>query len=62
MKYKGYQAAVQYDADDNIFVGSVRNTEDSLSFHGKTIKETEKNFQNCIDNYEAICKKIGKLK
>jgi predicted HicB family RNase H-like nuclease len=60
MKYKGYKATIAYDEDDKIFVGEVFGVEDSLNFHGNSIDELEKAFQDCIENYLNICKQIGK--
>ena len=51
MQYKGYTASIRYDKKDDIFVGEVLNTSDSLSFHGRSIEELESSFHQCIDNY-----------
>ena len=39
MEYKGYHAKIEYDSDDEIFVGHVLGLTDSLNFHGESIKE-----------------------
>ena len=36
MQYKSYRAKIEYDAEDNIFVGKVIGINDSLNFHGTT--------------------------
>lgn len=61
MEYKGYHATVEYDSDDNIFVGKVHGLSDSLSFHGVSVTELENMFHQSIDNYLDICAKIGKV-
>ena len=60
LEYKGYYAAVEYDAEDKIFVGEVLGITDSLNFHGKSMEELKETFSQCIDNYLGLCKKIGK--
>lgn len=60
LEYKGYHASVEYDAEDNIFVGEVFGIADSLNFHGTSVTELKEMFEQCIDNYLDLCKKIGK--
>ncbi|MBO4910156.1 MAG: type II toxin-antitoxin system HicB family antitoxin [Lachnospiraceae bacterium] len=60
MKYKGYSASIGYDKSDKIFIGEVFGIQDSLNFHGRSIDELEESFHNSIDNYLAVCEKIGK--
>ena len=51
LEYKGYQALVEYDRDDDIFVGKVLGINDSLNFHGKNTKELTRMFKV---NYSAL--------
>lgn len=60
LEYKGYHASVEYDAEDNIFVGEVFGITDSLNFHGISITELKEMFEQCIDNYLDLCEKVGK--
>ena len=60
LEYRGYQAAISYDADDELFVGEVFGIVDSLSFHGSSIDELKQKFADCIENYLDVCKQIGK--
>lgn len=60
LEYKGYHALIEFDADDNIFVGEVFGITDSLNFHGTTVEELKRMFEQSIDNYLELCKKIGK--
>ena len=34
MKYKGYEAKIEYDDEDRLFVGRVINTKDIIAFDG----------------------------
>jgi len=61
LEYKGYHATIEFDADDDIFVGKVFGIADSLNFHGSSIPELKKMFEQCIDNYLELCEKIGKV-
>jgi predicted HicB family RNase H-like nuclease len=49
MKYKGFEANIEYDEEDSIFVGIVINTKHSIGFHGESTAELEKNFHDLID-------------
>ena len=60
LEYKGYHASVEYDAEDDILVGEVFGITDSLNFHGRSLDEIKKMFQQSIDNYLELCEKIGK--
>ena len=60
MTYKGYIARVEFDPRDNIFVGKVMGIEDSITFHGATVKELRADFQAAIDHYVADCAAKGR--
>lgn len=60
LEYKGYHASIEYDAEDEIFVGEVFGIADSLNFHGSSVDELKEMFHQSIDNYLELCKKIGK--
>lgn len=60
LEYKGYHASIEFDAEDNIFVGEVFGITDSLNFHGESVGELKEMFHQSIDNYLEICQKIGK--
>lgn len=57
LEYKGYHASIEYDAEDNIFVGEVIGITDSLNFHGTSVDEVKEMFKKSIDNYLILCKK-----
>ena len=60
MHYNGYRARIYFDDDDNIFVGEVFGIQDSLNFHGESVRELTEMFHQCIDNYLEMCKRTGK--
>ena len=60
MEYNGYHAKVEFDQEDQIFVGSVLGINDSINFHGYSVKELNERFENAILNYLEYCLKAGK--
>ena len=60
MEYNGYHAKVEFDSEDQIFIGYVLGINDSLNFHGKSAKELTQSMHDCIDNYIDYCKQVGK--
>ena len=61
MAYKGYHAQIEYDSDDEIFVGKVYGIVDSLNFNGTSVAELEAMFHQSIDNYLQMCAETGKM-
>jgi predicted HicB family RNase H-like nuclease len=59
MKYKGYEAVIHYDEDDQILHGRVLNVRDVISFHGESIKEVRQAFEEAVDDYLADCAERG---
>ena len=60
MTYKGYQARVEYDADDEIFVGHLAGINDVIGFHADSVSDLKAAFHEAVDDYAATCAKIGK--
>jgi len=59
MTYKGYEAAVKFDEDADLFHGEVINTRDVITFQGRSVKELRKAFANSVDDYLKFCKERG---
>ncbi len=60
MKYKGYEAAIEYDDEDRLFTGRVINTRDVIAFDGISVEELEQSFQAVIDEYLEDCEAMDK--
>ena len=60
LEYKGYQAVIVFDPDDEIFVGHLAGIDDIIGFHGTTVKELKTAFHESLDDYVETCRKIGK--
>ena len=51
MKYKGYEGAVKFNEEADIFHGEVIGTRDVITFQGTSVKELQKAFRDSIDDY-----------
>jgi len=60
MTYKGYQARVDFDADDGIFVGRIAGIDDNVGFHAESVRDLRDAFHEAVDDYLETCAKIGK--
>ena len=60
MEYKGYHAKIEFDQEDQIFVGQVIGINDSIGFHGGSVTELTDAFHNAVENYLEYCKKANK--
>ena len=58
MNYNGYNARVEFDAEDRLFVGHIAGIRDIVGFHGKSVAELETAFHEAVDDYLAACKKL----
>jgi predicted HicB family RNase H-like nuclease len=58
MRYNGYSARVEFDAEDRIFVGHIAGIQDVVGFHGASVDELEAAFHEAVDDYLAACKKL----
>ena len=59
MTYKGYQAAVEFDKDGEIFHGEVMNVRDVITFRGRSESELKKAFAGSVEDYLAFCRERG---
>ena len=60
MTYKGYHARIEFDADDEIFVGRVAGLSDVVGFHAETVDDLKTAFREAVDDYLETCRTIGK--
>jgi predicted HicB family RNase H-like nuclease len=59
MTYKGYQAAVTFDQEADVFHGEVVGTRDVIFFEATSVEELKKEFQFSIDDYLSMCAEQG---
>ena len=50
MEYKGYHAAIKYDADSEAFHGIVVGARDVIMFEATSVEELKKEFKFSIDD------------
>ncbi|MDR1063741.1 MAG: type II toxin-antitoxin system HicB family antitoxin [Azoarcus sp.] len=58
--YRGYAAAMEYDAEDHVFVGRLSGIRDRVVFHGESVSELEDAFRESVDAYIENCAALGK--
>jgi len=59
MQYKGYSAIVHYSAEDECLVGHIAGINDIVGFHGNSVEEVRKAFEEAVDFYLESCAKMG---
>ena len=59
MKYKGYQAKIEYDDEAKVFHGRVLGIKDVINFEGDCVEELDKAFKDSVTDYLAFCKERG---
>lgn len=60
MSYKGYSARIDYDEEDEIFVGRLIGITDVVGFHADTVTDLKAAFAEAVDDYLETCRKVGK--
>tara|TARA_R110002020_G_scaffold316254_6_gene531319 strand:+ start:1799 stop:2164 length:366 start_codon:yes stop_codon:yes gene_type:complete len=60
MSYKGFQASVEFDSEDEIFSGRIAGIQDVIGFHGDSVATLKSAFQEAVDDYIETCARIGK--
>jgi predicted HicB family RNase H-like nuclease len=60
MEYKGYRGAVCYSAEDRVLHGRILGIGDVVNFEGAEVEELEKAFREAVDDYLALCEKLGR--
>lgn len=53
--YRGYEASVEYDVHDQIFVGRVLGMIGIISFHASTLHGLHEAFQRAVEDYVSDC-------
>ena len=60
LRHNGYSARVEFDAEDRIFFGRIAGIEDGVGFHGQTVEEVVRAFEEAVDDYLETCGRVGK--
>jgi predicted HicB family RNase H-like nuclease len=59
MRYKGYDAVVEYDEEAGIFHGEVIDLSDVITFQGRSVSELKKALAGSVEDYLAFCRERG---
>ncbi|MCB1115972.1 MAG: type II toxin-antitoxin system HicB family antitoxin [Chlamydiia bacterium] len=51
MRYKGYLGSVAYDAEAEVFYGSVLGIKDVVTFQGRSVDEIKQSFKDSVNDY-----------
>ena len=60
LRYRDYNARVEFDAEDELFVGHVIGTPESITFQGSTVAELTADFRAAIEHYIQDCAATGR--
>ena len=60
LKHNGYLARVEFDDEDEIFVGRLAGITDIVGFHADTVSDLKAAFHEAVADYIATCAKAGK--
>ncbi len=60
IEYKGYRGAIRYSAEDRLLHGRILGIEDVVNFEGDDVEKLEKAFHEAVDDYLALCEKLGR--
>jgi len=59
MRYRGYEAHVEFDDEAAIFHGEVIDIRDVITFQGESVKDVRKAFKDSVDDYLEFCADRG---
>jgi predicted HicB family RNase H-like nuclease len=59
MKYKEYEAIVEFDETAEIFHGEVINIRDAIAFQGRSVEELKQAFADSVEDYLDFCRERG---
>jgi predicted HicB family RNase H-like nuclease len=60
LTYKDYIGTVEYDADNELFFGTIQGIHDLVNFEGTSVKELKSAFEEAVDDYLETCEALGK--
>lgn len=60
MKYEGYSAKVEWDAEEHVLHGTVEGSNDLITFQVAGPEEIETAFREAVDRYLSLCEELGK--
>jgi predicted HicB family RNase H-like nuclease len=58
--YKGYAARIEFNAENDYFVGHIVGITDKIEFFADNVSDLKLAFVKAIEDYLKTCKKVGK--
>jgi len=58
-EYKGYSARIEFDAEDEIFVGHIADIVDVIGFHAGDFESLKTTFRDTVNDYLAVLAKAA---
>jgi len=62
MSYNGFTACAEYSDEDGLFIGHIAGIKDVVGFHGESINELRKAFEEAVTDYLETCARLGRTK
>lgn len=60
MTWRGYMARIEFDEDDELFIGHIAGVKDIVGFHSDNVAGLKAAFREAVDDYLETCEKLGK--
>ena len=60
LKYKDFYGSVEYSAADECFWGKIIGISDLVTFEGDSVEGLKRSFEEAVEDYLVLCKKVGK--
>lgn len=60
LTYKDFIGSVHFSAEDEVFHGKIEGIDDLVTFEGRSVVELVEAFHEEVDDYLALCRKLGK--
>lgn len=60
LKYKDFVGSIDFDIDEKMLFGEVLHTSDLIYYDGKDLEELQKSFEEAVDDYLELCKRVNK--
>ncbi len=60
MTHRGYAARIEYSDEDACLIGRVAGIQDIITFHGDSVAEIRRSFEEAVDFYLDTCAERGR--
>ncbi|MES2554922.1 MAG: type II toxin-antitoxin system HicB family antitoxin [Bacteroidota bacterium] len=60
LTYKDYIGTVEFDAENDLFFGTIHGIHDLVNFEGTSVQELKLAFEEAVDDYLETCATLGR--